>query len=55
MTTDNDCAPPDDESLYYYALNFRTAAPQHAHNAWLELEAFVERLMAEELFWATAE
>lgn len=40
----------DDESenLHWHALNYRTAAPQHAEEMWQELVACVERKVAAE-------
>lgn len=38
----------EDYDLYYHALNYRTAAPQHAEAAWKELEACHGRLLARE-------
>lgn len=40
----------EENSLHWHALNFRTAAPQHAHEMWLALEAFVVRRIAEAVF-----
>ncbi len=38
------------ETLHWHALNYRTAAPQHAHEMWLALEAFVVRRIAQAVF-----
>lgn len=38
----------EDYDLYYHALNYRTAASQHAEDAWKELEACHGRLLARE-------
>ena len=38
----------EDYDLYYHALNYRTAASQHAEAAWKELEACHGRLLARE-------
>ena len=44
------------DSLHWHALNFRTAATEHADAMWQELEAFVERQIAAALAreWQTA-
>jgi hypothetical protein len=36
------------DNLHGHALNFRTAAPQHAEAMWQELQACVERKVAAE-------
>lgn len=38
----------EDYDLYYHALNYRTAASQHAEAAWQELLACHDRLLARE-------
>jgi hypothetical protein len=38
----------ESENLHWHALNYRTAAPQHADEMWQELVACVERKIAAE-------
>ena len=38
----------ESENLHWHALNYRTAAPQHAEEMWQELVACVERKVAAE-------
>jgi sugar (pentulose or hexulose) kinase len=42
-----DDTPEDEHSLdlFWHALNYRTAATQHAEAMWQELEACVQRLI----------
>ena len=37
-----------DNDIFWHALNYRTASTQHAEQMWQELDACINRLIAEE-------
>jgi hypothetical protein len=43
-----DDGPPDEDTLHWHALNFRTAHTLHADDMWKALEAYVSRQIAAE-------
>jgi len=45
MTQDESQEPDVEETLHWYAFNYRQAHTSQAHEMWLELEQFVDRKM----------